>query len=108
MPPAANDTSALLADLHSRLARVVEIAAQEGRDSALAQVRSIVGGDSVPVGPIRRGRGRPLGSKNKPKADAVAKPKQKLKNSWAGLSPAARLARVNAIRKGKGLPPKSE
>jgi len=52
--------------------------------------------------------GRPFGSKNKPKTTASAMPKQKRKNSWAGLSPAARLARVNAIRKGKGLPPRSE
>jgi len=38
---------------------------------------------------------------------AAAKPKPKWKNSWAGLSAAARLARINAVRKGKGLPPRT-
>jgi hypothetical protein len=107
MPPIATETSMLIADLQARLARVVEVATQEGRDTALAQVRSIVGGGGVAVGPIRRGPGRPMGSKNKPKDAATAKPKQKRKNSWAGLSASERLARVNAIRKGKGLPPRS-
>jgi hypothetical protein len=50
---------------------------------------------------------RPRGSRNKPKGLA-AKPRQHRRNSWAGLSQAARLKRVNAIRKGKGLPPRSE
>ena len=38
---------------------------------------------------------------------ATAKSGKKRKNSWSGLSAEARLARVNAIRKGRGLPPKS-
>jgi hypothetical protein len=119
MPRIANETSALLADLHARIQAVVETARKEGHDQALASIRSLVGGGSVAYGIetgnpfvqpdlVRRGPGRPKGSKNKPKAYASSKPKQKRKNSWAGLSPAARLARINAIRKGKGLPPKSE
>ena len=82
-------------------------ARMEGRNEAFAQIRSIVaGGGSLAIGdPIRRGPGRPPGSKNKPKG--VTKSGKPRKNSWAGLSPAERLARVNAIRKGKGLPPKT-
>lgn len=39
----------------------------------------------------------------------MPKPKKKArKNPWHGLSPAARLARVNAIRKGRGLAPRKE
>lgn len=71
--------------------------------SAFEEIRSLVGGGA----PAKRGAGRPLGSKNKAKTDAVATLMQKRKNSWAGLSAAARLARVNAIRTGKGLPPRS-
>ena len=111
MPRIADESSLLLADLHSRLQRVLEAAHQEGRTSALNEIRNLVGGGSATV-PVRRGPGRPKGSKNAPKAAAAtpadAKPKKKRRNSWSGLSAAERLVRVNAIRKGKGLPPKSE
>lgn len=33
-------------------------------------------------------------------------PKKKRRSSWAGLTPEQKLQRVNAIRKGRGLPPK--
>jgi hypothetical protein len=49
---------------------------------------------------MKRGPGRPRGSKYAPKA-ASAKPKQKQRNSWAGLTPAERLVRVNPIPKGE-------
>ncbi len=102
-----DDTAGLLADLTSRLTQLVAVATQEGRDAAMAEIRSLVGGDVVGV--VKRGPGRPKGSKNAPEsAAALAKPKQKRKNSWTGLSAEARLARVNAIRKGKGLPPKDK
>jgi hypothetical protein len=101
MPRVASDTAALVADLKSRLDQLVATAVAEGRIEALANLRSVLAGGA----PVRRGPGRPKGSKNKPRSVA-AKPKRRRKNSWAGLSPAARLARVNAIRKGKGLPPK--
>jgi hypothetical protein len=103
MPRIASETSALLADLHTRLQSVIAAARAEGRAKALDEIRSLVGGGV----PAKRGPGRPRGSKNKPKSAAAAKPKQKRKNSWAGLSASERLARVNAIRKGKGLPPRS-
>jgi hypothetical protein len=105
MPRLANETSVLLADLHARLSRVVEVARQAGHDTALEEIRSLVVGGSAGI-PVRRGPGRPKGRKNK--AAAGGKPKQRRKNSWAGLSRAAHLKRVNAIRKGKGLPPRSE
>jgi hypothetical protein len=103
MPQIAGETSALLADLQARLQRLVEVARQEGRTEALGHLRSVLGSD-VPV-PFRRGPGRPKGSKNKPKDGAVApKPRKRRKNSWSGLTPEAKLARINAIRKGRGLP----
>jgi len=110
MPTMQQETADLLSDLKSRLERLVAVARDEGRDTALAEVRSLVGGASPVV--VRRGPGRPKGSKNAltSAASATAKPKQKQKrkNSWSGLSAEARLARVNAIRKGKGLPPKEK
>lgn len=98
-----SETSEVLADLHARLERVLESARAAGRARALNEIRLLVGGEL----PAKRGPGRPLGSRNKPAVAATAKPKQKRRNSWAGLTAAARLVRVNAIRKGKGLPPRS-
>ena len=120
MPRIAEDSKSLAADLAGRLARLVAAAKQEGRDAALAEVRSLIGGGGGGAGgsgaggaggdaPVARKRGRPLGSKNKPKSDApapAAKSGAPRKNPWASLSPADRLARVNAIRKGRGLPEK--
>lgn len=100
MPRPANDIAALVADLKSRLDRLADTARSDGRAQALQSLQSVLAGGA----PVRRGPGRPKGSKNRPKA---AKPRKARKNSWAGLSPAERLARVNAIRKGKGLPPRS-
>ncbi len=99
MPRVANETTALLKDLKARLGEVVAAARAEGRASALSQLHAILGG------PAKRGPGRPRGSRNKPKA--VAGPRKRRRNPWAGLSPEQRLARVNAIRKGRGLPTKT-
>jgi hypothetical protein len=97
MPRMTAETAALLSDFTSRLNRLVAAAREEGRESALAEVRSLVGGalpaHSDPTPAATRG-GRPVG-----KSDGR-------RNSWSGMTPAARLARVNAIRVGKGLPPK--
>ena len=106
MPRIPNESAALLADLMSRLGRVVDVALAEGRAQALVEIRSLVG-SGVGVA-TKRGPGRPRGSRNKPKAGARRRSGKPRKNPWAGLSPAERLARVNAIRKGRGLPPKSE
>lgn len=101
MPRIANETSALVADLSARIERLAEAARAEGRAAALESLRSVLEGGGAP----RRGPGRP----RKDAAPAAAKPRRagkRRKNPWAGLSPAERLARVNAIRKGRGLPPK--
>jgi hypothetical protein len=95
-----NETSELLADLHRRIDAVVAAARKSGHDDALGQIRSLVAGGGL----VKRGPGRPR--KNPLAAVASGGPKKRRKNSWAGLSPAARLARINAIRKGKGLPPR--
>lgn len=94
------DTKTLIADLSARLAKLVEVAKKEGREAALTEVRALVGG-AVNIGGGAPRRGRKPGA---PKAEKPAKRKGKRKNPWANLSPEARLARVNAIRKGRGLP----
>jgi hypothetical protein len=91
-----SEMSALVADLKNRIDQIVAAARDEGRAQALAEIRSLVGGGEVS---IKRGPGRPRSSANKPKSD-------KRKSSWSSMTPEARLARVNAIRKGKGLSPK--
>lgn len=102
MPKITNETTTLLQDFTARLERLVEAAKAEGRDAALADLRRLMG-DAAPS-PVRRGPGRPKGRKAAPKSDVA--PAKKRKSSWAGLTAEARLARVNAIRTGKGLPPK--
>lgn len=99
MPRTDENPASLMADLRSRLDRLVDAARREGREEALAEVRGLVGGAVAP----KRGPGRPPKSGS---AAAAARPakKSKRKNPWASMSPADRLARVNAIRKGRGLP----
>ena len=99
MPRMSSETAALVSDFTSRLERIVTAARQEGREAALAEVRSLVGGGAGAPAP------RP------PQAAAAAPSMRKTdgrRNSWSGMTPAARLARVNAIRAGKGLPPKDK
>lgn len=68
-----------------------------GREDALAEIRGIVNGGTKPA---PKPKAKPA-SKPKPKPKSKAK-----KNPWADLTPAARLKRVNAIRVGRGLPPR--
>jgi hypothetical protein len=97
MPRIKNETDALLADLTARIGRLVETAKQEGRDDALAEVRQLTGATAASGKRARRSA--------KPAKPRSAKPR---KNSWANLTPKARLARINAMRKGRGLPPKKK
>lgn len=97
MPRLKNETAALVSDLADRLERLVAAARQEGREAALAEVRSLVGG-ATNVSPAR-----PRAAANSPMRKTDGR-----RNSWSGMTPAARLARVNAIRAGKGLPPKDK
>lgn len=103
MPRPNEDTKTLVADFTARLEKLVAAARSEGREAALTEVRALVGG-AVNVAATAPRRGRKPGSGAAPKAAKPAKTKGKRKNPWAGLSPEARLARVNAIRKGRGLP----
>jgi hypothetical protein len=105
MPRIAENTESLAKDLRARLDRLIAAARKEGRDEALAGVRNVLeGGAGGAAGTRgRRGPGRPKGTGAR--KTRSGKPR---KNPWAKLSPAARLARINAIRKGRGLPPRSE
>ncbi len=91
-----NESSALLADLHHRLDALVAAAVRQGRESALADIRNLVGGTLPGARPARTPRAR----------RATAKKSSSRPNPWAAMTPEQRLARVNAIRKGRGLPPK--
>ena len=95
----SNDSAALLADLQKRLNDLVETARKEGREDALAEVRSLVGGAVA-----KRGPGRP------PKAAKAGKPKRKKKrkNPWATMTPKQKADRVRKMLAGRGLKPKAE
>lgn len=92
-------TDDLLRDLRASMEALVAAARKEGRDEALAGLRALVEPGSAGR-PARAARGAG-------KAAKAARPKKARKNPWAGLTPEQRLERVNAIRKGKGLPPKT-
>jgi hypothetical protein len=100
MPQASGETAALVSDLMSRIDRLVSAARQEGREAALTEVRHLVGG-AVGVG------ARPALAVAAPAARAT-RGTDKRRSSWSSMTPEARLARVNAIRRGKGLPPKDK
>ena len=112
-PRAAKAGSQTLAgDLVRHVAGLIEAARQEGRAQALAEVRALVGGTALagaaaPV--VKRGPGRPRKDGSTPAAPKAARKSsgKPRKNPWEGLSPAERLKRVNAIRKGRGLPVKT-
>ena len=110
MPRLPNETSVLLSDFRRRIDQIVETARREGHDHALNEIRALVGGTgAISAPPVKRGPGRPKGSRNVIRdRTAASKPKKDgRRNSWAGMTPEARLARINSIRKGQGLPPRS-
>jgi hypothetical protein len=101
----------LMKELSASMQRAIATARDEGRDDALAQVRMVLGGGASAgaAAAPRRGPGRPKGSTNKAtKAVKATKSGKARKNPWAGLSDEERLTRVNAIRKGRGLPLKKK
>lgn len=108
MPRIAENADGLLSDVTGRLQRLVAAAHKEGRESALREVRALVGGGGgeIPV-PLRRVPGRPRGSKNRPKI-AAAKPKRRRRNPWAHMTPEQRAERVRKMLAGRGLKPKGD
>ena len=96
-----SNAAALLQDLKSQIDRAVAAARAEGHAAAMAEIRSLVGGGAAPM---KRGPGRPRKDAVVAAAEAPRKTRKLRKNPWARLSPAERLARINAIRKGRGLP----
>jgi hypothetical protein len=108
MPRMKSETSVLLDDLQARIAQLVEAARREGHDEALSSIRQLVsGGSAVAVSngaPIRRGPGRPKGSKNQPKVTKSGKPR---KNPWANMTAEQKADRVKKMLAGRGLKPKN-
>lgn len=102
MPRMKNETSALVADLKSRIERIVETARQEGRTRALSELSALVAGGL----PVKRGPGRP--PKSSYAAAAPAKPKKRRKNPWASMSAEQKADRVRKMLAGRGLKPKSD
>ncbi len=90
----------LIEDFRKRLSVVIEEARDTGRADAMAEIQRAVGGRMNRAMGKRRS-GRPAKAK-------MRKSGKKRKNPWAGLSPEKKLERVNAIRKGRGLPPKDK
>ena len=70
------------------------IAEIDAEIAKLQRARTLLSELSSTVGIVKSGRGRPKGSKNAPKADAVAKPARKRQ-----LSPEGRKAIADAMKK---------
>ncbi len=96
MPRPRSDSAAQLADLQKRLKSLVETARKEGREDALAEVRSLVGGATA-----KRGPGRPRKAAKKP-----AKRKKTRKNWWDTATAKQKAERVRKMLAGRGLKPK--
>ncbi len=105
MANTANSMDAMVRDLQEQLAKLVAAAHAAGRESALTELRAVLGGAAPAAKPGRKATAKAAPAKPA-KAAKSGKGGKKRKNPWASLSPEARLARVNAIRKGRGLPVK--
>jgi len=101
MPKTDQSSTALLAAVQTMLRRLVDTSRVEGRQDALATITDQLLGSGG-----RRGRG--AGRSGRAASAVSAKPHRKRKNPWATMSPTDRLARINAIRKGRGLPPREK
>ena len=102
MPRIANNTDALLKNLIERLERLVQTAKTEGREDALASVRSLVDGKAkTRATPGRASRGK----KMKPARRKSTKPR---KNWWDTATDAQKKARVKKMLAGRGLKPKGD
>lgn len=102
MPRMKEDSKTLVADLASRLQRLVAAARKEGREEALGQLRSLMSGGVAP----RRGPGRPR--KSEAPVAPRAKSRRKRKNPWASMTADQKADRVRKMLAGRGLKPKSE
>ncbi len=97
MARSSNSVKSQLEDIIGRLRTLVDAARLAGREDALTEMRNLLGSDSS-------GRKRSSGDGGaKATRRKSTKPR---KNPWAGLTPEQHLARVNAIRAGRGLPPR--
>jgi hypothetical protein len=103
----ANDsgrTDALLADIQRRLVELVAAARQEGKDGAVDQIRSMLGGTlGLAVAPVKRGPGRPR--KNPLAAPAAPKAKKARRNPWAHLTEEQKAERVRKMQEGRKKKP---
>ncbi len=105
MPRIANESGALLADLQKRLARLVDVARNEGREDALSDVRRLVAGSG---GPGMTKAGKPRKKPGPKPSQKSSKPRKKRKNPWATMTPAQKKERVRKMLAGRGLKPKSD
>ncbi len=111
MPRIANETSAMLADIQRRLARLVETATKEGRDNALSEVRSLLGGSAAVAGrggrrakSVAGKRGRKKGARKAAKKSG----RKKRKTWWDTATKAQKAERVRKMQAGRGLKPKAK
>lgn len=79
------------------ISELVESAKMAGRAEAFAEMKSRLDGMNSVAKPVHRAA-----------AKKSAPTKAKKRGGWSGLTPEARLARINAIRKGRGLAPRTE
>lgn len=107
----AENTDSLLSDLTTRLERLVAVARTEGRESALADVRSLVTGGNLGAAAARRGPGRPPRIEPATAERPAARPKKsraRRRNPWAHMTPEQRAERVRKMLAGRGLKPRGE
>jgi hypothetical protein len=97
MARAKGGIDGLVEEFRRRVEELLEQARAEGRESALAGIRSALDG-----GAVKRRPGRPRKVAEEAPVPTTRLGKKR-RNPWAGLTPEQKLERVNAIRKGRGL-----
>ena len=103
MPRVASNSDAQLKDLISRLEKMVDAARKEGRDTALAAVKSLVVGGGAKTRGRGKGQAAPAAEKK-----TRRKSKKPRKNPWATMTPEEKKDRVRKMLAGRGLKPKGE
>lgn len=97
-------------DMRRHLTEQYHAGYRDGEAAALAKMQSLFEKSAPAVVAGLRSKAKTVRytdmKKGGPLDGPVSKaPKKKRRNPWANLTPEQRQARVNAIRKGKGLPP---
>ena len=99
------------ADLTGRIERLLNAARREGREEALAEVRSLVGGTAASSTAAPKTAGASAATQSAESTKPAKAPRKKSsksrKNPWATMTAEQKAERVRKMLAGRGIKPKS-